>query len=547
MPRLFSRATLFAALASTACSAPPPRPPTLPPSLPPSVAPSASHSTPCASLTALALPGVTVSSATLDGSGVVTSSLGRTPVPPFCRVQAIARPTADSEIHIELWLPAEASWNGKLAGTGNSGFKGDLSYGAMAKALASGFATGGHDTGHTGEDLRFGFGHPEKVVDYGYRAVHLMTTTLKAVARAHYGRAESHAYFTSCSAGGQQALSEVQRYPDDYDGVVAGAPSNNRVAQTFGLLWSWLALHDAKGAPLVTPAQLHKVTEATLEACDAIDGLADGLIDDPRRCTFDPAALACAKGVSSPDCLGAQQVEAIRKVHAGLKSPRTGEPIFAGYPKGGEALQADGVPGWLRYLLGPKEPARVGILRYFVFRDPSWDYHSVDWDRDYATARREASALDATETNLAPFASRGGKLILQSGWADAVIPPEDTIAYYDAVTTAMGGADKTRAFARLFMTPGSPHCGLGGTGPDNIDALAAIDQWVTTGNAPERVIAVTNPTDPSDPPRAPRSRPLCPYPQVARYRGAGSIDDAASFVCQAPERGASAVISGTQK
>ena len=495
-----------------------------------------SRPTPCATLTTLALPSITISSATVDASGVVATTLGRTPVPPFCRVHAVARPTADSEIHIELWLPAEASWNGKVAGTGNGGFNGDLSYGAMATALARGFATGGHDTGHTGEDIRFGFRHPEKVVDYGYRAVHLMTTTLKEVARTHYGRPASRAYFTSCSAGGHQALSEVQRYPDDYDGVVAGAPGNNRVAQIFGLLWSWLALHDAKGAPLLTPAQLHTVTTSTIKACDAIDGLEDGLIDDPRRCNFDPGALACESGASSPDCLTAPQVEAIRKVHAGLVSPRTGTRIFAGYPKGSEALGADGVPGWNRYLLGPKEPARADVLRYFVFGDPSWDYRAVDWDQDFATARRQVPALVATETNLTPFARAGGKLILQAGWADAVVPPEDTIGYYEAVMQAMGGPEKTRAFARLFMTPGSPHCGLGGTGPDTIDALATIDQWVTTGNPPDRVVAVAKATDRSGAPLPPRSRPLCAYPDVARYRGSGSIDDAASFVCRPPEK-----------
>ena len=502
-------ALLFAAFAA-ACSGRAPKP----------IAAPVARAVPCENLVALGIPNVTVTSAARDASGAVTTSLGRTTVPPFCRIKAVAR-AGDSEIHMELWLPDAASHNGKIVGTGNGRYSGDLSYGAMATALSRGYAVGGHDTGHTGDDPSFGVDHPEKIADFAYRAVHVMTTTLKDVVRAHYGRPAARGYFASCSSGGHQALSEVQRYPDDYDGVVARAPGHNRIAQVFGFLWSWLALHDANGAPILGDDELRGVTKAAIAQCDAQDGLADGIIDDPRRCTFDVGSLACGRG-QSPPCLSDAQVDAIRKVHAGLTIPRTGAPVYAGFAKGSESLGVEGAPGWRTYFLDPKEPPRADVVRTWLLRDPKWDYRSVDWERDLAKARANLPILEATQADLSAFAARGGKLILQAGWADPVTPPEDTLAYYEAITRAHG-PEKTRAFARLFMAPGMAHC-QGGVGPDTIDALGEIDRWVTTGTAPDRIVAKS----------AARSRPLCAYPEVARYKGAGNTDDAESFACVAP-------------
>ncbi len=489
----------------------------------------ATAGTPCANLTSLAIPGVTVASAEVSMAGAVSFGDSQFQLPEFCRVRAVARPTSDSEIHLEIWMPTEAAWNGKFLGTGNGGYSGSLSYADMAKALTSGYATAGHDTGHTGGDVRFGFGHPEKVADYAFRAVHLMTTTAKLLVREHLGRFADKMYFSGCSAGGHQALSEVQRFPDDYDGVIAGAPANNRLGQTFGFLWSWMALHHSSGTPLLKPADLKMITQAAIKACDANDGLRDGLIEDPRRCRFDPAALACGKGNSAAGgCLTETQVEAVRKVYAGAKNPRTGEQIFAGWSKGSEWFGDSAMQSWSLYLLDPAEPMRVDALRYFLFDDPAWDWRSMNWDRDVQYAQQQLPFLNATDTNLAPFASRGGKLILFAGGADPVVPLADTLSYYDGVVKAMGGIARTRTFARLFIAPGMGHC-VGGIGPNRFDALAALDQWVMNKTPPASIMASHETAGKVD-----RTRPLCPYPEVARQRGPGGMDEAADFVCVGP-------------
>lgn len=480
--------------------------------------------TPCAKLTSMTIPGVTVDSAEVSLAGTVLLGGANLNLPQFCRVQAVARPTPDSEIHLEIWMPAQAAWNGKFLGTGNGGYSGALSYPDMAKALNEGYATAGHDTGHSGSDLHFGLGHPEKVADYAFRAVHIMTTTAKLIVREHLGRFADKMYFSGCSAGGHQALSEVQRYPDDYDGVIAGAPANNRLGQTFGFLWSWMALHDSNGAPLLKPDELKMVTEAAIKACDAIDGLSDGMIEDQRRCNFDPASLACDKENSATRaCLSPTQVEATRKVYAGAKNPRTGQQIFAGWSKGSESFGNSAIQSWSLYLLDPPEPMRVDALRYFLFHDPNWDWRTIDWDRDVDYAKQQLGFLNATETNLTPFASRGGKLILYAGGADPVVPLADTVNYYDGVVKAMGGIEKTRAFARLFIAPGMGHCG-GGVGPNKFDPLPALDQWVTHASPPAKLPASHQPAT-----KVYRPRALCPYPEVAR-----SANGAADFVCVLP-------------
>jgi feruloyl esterase len=414
----------------------------------------------------------------------------------------------DSEIEFEVWIPQAPNWNGKFQGNGNGGYSGALAYGAMVQALKRGYATASHNTGHPGDNMRFGQGHPEKVVDYAHRAAHVMTENAKLFLRVHTGRYAEKSYFVGCSAGGHQAMQEAQKYPDDYDGIIAGAPAHNRLRQTFGFHWSWRALHRADGSPIVPGEKLALVTKAIVESCDGIDGLKDGLIEDPRRC--DPA-------IDLSKILTIEEADAIRKVWDGAKSPQTGLRIFAGWPMGSEDF---GSGSWRPYLLDPTEPSRSDLFRFFLFHDPKWDFRSLDYDRDLAYADQKLGFLNATDLDMGAFARRGGKLLMYAGWSDPVVPPGDTVAYYETVSK-IHGEKQTRESFRLFLAPGMGHCG-GGPGPNQFDALAALDEWVTKGVAPERIVARNGG----------RTRPLCAYPQVAVYRGSGSIDDAASFDCR---------------
>jgi feruloyl esterase len=257
--------------------------------------PAATNGTACANLAALTIPNITVRAAALvpAGPSAPPGAQSSITLPAFCRVEATARPTTDSDIKFEVWIPPVDAWNGKFQGVGNGGYQGSISYTAMATALRKGYATASTDTGHTGDDMKFGQGHPEKVIDYGYRAIHVMTDTSKLIVRNATGKFADRSYFVGCSAGGHQAMSEAQRFPDDYDGIIAGDPAHNRIRQTFGFMWSWAATHGADGKPILTQQNLSLVSKAVVDACDAVDGLKDGLIDDPRKCHFDPAKLIC--------------------------------------------------------------------------------------------------------------------------------------------------------------------------------------------------------------------------------------------------------------
>jgi feruloyl esterase len=490
---------------------------------------SSSPGTPCESLVALTIPNVIVHAAAIvAGPFTPPGSQIALTLPAFCRVEATARPSPDSEIRFEVWIPPAEAWNGKFQGVGNGGYQGSISYMAMAAALRRGYATASTDTGHTGDDTKFGQGHPEKVIDYGWRAIHVMTDTAKLIVRNAQGRFADKSYFVGCSAGGHQAMSEVQRFPDDYDGVVAGAPANNRVRQAFGFMWSWTATHGADGKPLLTQAKLALVTKAVVDACDAGDGLKDGLIDDPRKCAFDPAKLACRAGADEAMCLTPSQVEAVRKVYDGASHPRTGEQIFTGWPRGSESFGDPAIASWRQYLVDPGEPSRIGLFRYFLFNDPNWDVRTLDYDADLSYAEQRLAHLAAVERDLSAFKKRGSKLLMYGGWMDPVVPPQDTAAYYEAVAKTMGGYEAIKPFFRLFMAPGMGHC-TGGPGPNQFDALAALEQWVEKGVAPNLLVASHAVNGKVD-----RTRPLCPYPQIARYKGTGSIDDAATFACVAP-------------
>jgi feruloyl esterase len=510
------------------------------------VTPAASAGTSCANLAALTIPNVTIKSATAVPAGPFTPSgapiagdgQARGPaamtLPAFCRVEGTARPTSDSDIKFEVWIPPADAWNGKFEGVGNGGYQGSISYGAMATALRRGYATASTDTGHTGDDMKFGQGHPEKLIDYGHRAVHVMTESAKLIIRNAAGRFAERSYFVGCSAGGQQALSEAQRYPDDYDGIIAGDPASNRIRQTFGFLSSWIATHGVDGKPILTSAKLALLTKTAVDACDGIDGLKDGIIDDPRKCHVDPAKLLCKSSPTSsgqaadePTCLTQPQVDAARKMYDGTKNPRTGEQIFTGWPRGSEGFGEAAGQSWRQYVVDPPEPMRVGFFKYWLFHDPNWDFRTIDWERDLAYAEQKLPFMAAVEKDLTPFKKHGGKLLMYTGWADPVVPPQDTVAYYDGVVKTMGGLEKTREFYRFFIAPGMGHC-AGGPGPNQFDHLATLEQWVEKGVAPDKMIASHSSGGKVD-----RTRPLCLYPQVARWKGTGSTDEAANFACVA--------------
>jgi hypothetical protein len=481
-------------------------------------APPAPVETSCEPLGSLELPNavVTLARAYPEGEFAATPTSRALRVPAFCRVAVTAKPTPDSDIKVEVWLPDGDRWNGKLLGADNGGFSGAINYAALVRAITDGYAGVSTDTGHAGDQMDFGIGHPEKIVDWAYRSIHEMTVVAKVVVEKATGHAPSRSYFRGCSTGGQQALSEAQRYPADYDGIVAGAPGNNRLNLIYGFLWSWLATHDAHGSPILPSAKLPALARAVVAACDSVDGLADGLISDPGSCHFDPAALACV-AAESDACLTPPQIEAVRKIYAGARTT-SGQQLYPGWAPGSES-------GWGTYIVNPREPVRVGLFRGWLFRDPAWDPRSFDWDEDVAAANAAYPFVSAMSTDYSAFEARGGKLILYAGLADPVVSPFDTIAYYESVVKAMGGMTATQSFFRFFPAPGMAHCG-GGAGPNTFDALAALEAWVEHGTAPDSILASHSAGGTVD-----RTRPLCAHPAVARYVGTGSMDDAASFAC----------------
>ena len=320
----------------------------------------------------------------------------------------MATPTSDSHISFEVWIPEGSGWNGKFQGVGTGGFAGSISYGALADGARRGYATASTDTGHVGDNLTFGQGHPEKIVDWGYRSIHLMTEAGKLMVRNNTGRFPDRSYFNGCATGGHQAMMEVQRFPTDYDGVVAGNPAADRTNEIIAYLWDWLATHGPDGAMLVDPAKFQLLTRSAVAACDANDGVKDGVIDDPRRCSFNPASLLCTGNATSA-CLTAAELDAVRKVYAGPRNPRTGEQIFPGWPLGSEGYGAGPNEGWRNFLDVP-EPRRVGFFQYFVFNNPSWDWRSMDWDKDVAfTTAHDGLPECEPRTTCVPFSPEAAR------------------------------------------------------------------------------------------------------------------------------------------
>jgi feruloyl esterase len=483
-------------------------------------------------------------------------------VPRHCEVKAIARPTSDSEIHFTLWLPSSELWNGKYMQSGSGGWGGYIQPLALLGPLARGYAVSATDDGHQtagngpDADATWAIGHPEKLIDFGYRAAHEAAVLSKVIVDAYFGKPAVHAYFTGCSDGGREALMEAERYPEDFDGIVAGAPSNNWAHQFTGFVWNEIALNAAPESK-VAIEQLPAIEKAALAACDALDGVKDGVIEDPRQCHFDPSVLLC-HGSPNAECLTQPQIEALKKIYSGPADPKTGEQIYPGYEPGTEAEPG----GWSLFIVGLSADSFLGnsFFSGAVYEDPHWDWHSMDFERDLRLAdEKTASILNSYNPDLRSFRDHGGKLIQYHGWGDAAVAPRDSIAYYEKVKQFLEHYPDPRAsnpsdiqsFYRLYMVPGMGHC-VGGPGavsfgndgrgfmkatPDN-DVQLALDRWITQGVAPDAIVASgTIGADAKTGSKGvPITRPLCVYPAMARYKGRGDTNAAEDFECVQPAK-----------
>jgi feruloyl esterase len=485
----------------------------------------------CESLQSIKIPHTTVTSAQPVAAGQFTLPAGTSPpfpgatgpnfknLPEFCRVTATATPTSDSEIKIEVWMPV-SGWNGKLRGTGNGGLGGNLSYGGLATAMQGGFAAAAENTGHE-NGSSYALSHPEKIVDFGDRAAHEMTVTAKAAIAAFYGRAPKFSYMDECGGGSIGALKEAQKYPDDYNGVVVGGFAAHLTHHTFAQMWIWQATHKDADS-VIPPTKFPAIHQAALAACDANDGVKDGVIENPPSCKFDPTLLEC-RGPDNNSCLTRGQVAAARKLYAGPRNPRTGEQIYSPLYPGSEL-------GWGQLTGDAPIFIATDFFKYFVFKDPAWDYKTrpINFDSDVALADKPANLpVNAADPDIKKFVARGGKMMLWGGWNDAGVPPLEVVNYYNNVLKTIG-AKPAMSAVRLYMLPGVGHCG-GGEGTDHFDLFPALQQWVEQKQAPANLIASRIENG-----KEVRTRPLCAYPEIATYKGSGSTDDAANFVCKKP-------------
>jgi feruloyl esterase len=519
----------------------------------------------CERLTAAKIPNTTITLAqtvaagTFNGPPAPFSGDDLSPLykslPAFCRVVAEAKPTSDSDIKLEVWLPV-SGWNGKLQGIGNGGFAGLIDDMQLAMSVKAGYTATATDTGHTGSpnDAGWAMGHPEKIIDFGHRGIHEMTRVAKTVIAAYYSKPPQRSYFAGCSDGGREALMEAQRYPEDYDGILAGAPSNYWTALLATAAYDIQVL-TMDSASFIPPAKIPAIAAAVNAACDEVDGVHDGILNDPRQCHFDPATIQC-KGEDSDKCLTAAQVTALKKLYAGTLDSK-GHVVYPGYLPGAE----EGQGGWGLWITGPA-PAKSLMARFangffsaFVFGKSDWDYKTFKVDADLKAANeRTAQALNATDPYLKPFKARGGKLVLYHGWNDPAITALNTIDYYESIIKKMGQED-VDSFVRLYMAPGVQHC-AGGPGPDSFGAVltpmsevaaydlkfddpqhsvyASLEQWVEKATPPSIIIA--SKFEGQDRTHAKMTRPLCPYPQAAKYKGSGDPNNAANFECERPKK-----------
>jgi feruloyl esterase len=503
----------------------------------------------CERLTALALPNTTIKSAKVVAAGAYAPPGGQAvkDLPAFCAVHGVMKPTEVSEIHFEVWLP-EKNWNGKLETVGNGGLAGMISFGPMVAALRNGFATASTDTGHTAKEPPTWLQNRERLIDYSYRGLHLVSVNAKAIIQAYYSQGPRYSYFSGCSTGGKQGLMEAQRYPADYDGIIAGDAANFWTHQMMSEVWDGMAT----SAPdtNLPHDKLQLVQQAALAACDALDGAVDGLISDPARCYFDPKKLEC-KGEDASSCLTSAQVSAVEKIYSGPVNPRTGRKLYPGLYPGGEL-------GWGKaggqFVINRAKTSGVSsndFFRYALFQNPEWEFRSFDFDRDGKNADEKLGPVtNATDANLEEFRQLGHKLLYYHGAHDPLIPAQNGIDYYESVVAAQGhgsvesGLERTQGFFRVFLIPGLYHC-AGGPGATAFgtylpapgsqqdadhDMVRAIERWVEQGVAPDRIVA-TKYVDNAPSKGIALQRPLCAYPMVARYKGSGNINDARSFAC----------------
>jgi Tannase and feruloyl esterase len=500
----------------------------------------------CSSLKTLHLTDTNIAVAEPVTSGVLELADADAPLrdlPAFCRVAGELRPTSDSRIGFEVWLPADG-WNGRLLGVGNGGFAGTITYRQLAAYLKRGFAVAGTDAGHRAEgtDASWAFGHPEKVKDFGWRAIHLTAERAKQILEAYYGKPADKSYFDACSDGGREALMEAQRFPEDYDGILAGAPANAWSALLAAGAGSMQRLMDDPKA-YIPPRKLPALQRASLAACDALDGVKDGVVGDPAKCNFDPQVLLC-EGEDSSSCLTQPQIDSVKALYAGAKDAQ-GRVIFPGFMIGDET-------SWKAWVVGEDPGASLGsrfvrnYFRYIATGDPKTNVLASTVDELLGQSRAKGAAdLDATNPDLSRFAARGGKLIIYHGWNDPAISPLNAVFYVGTVEGAMG-AQKAETFLRLYMVPGMEHCS-GGPGASVLGQFGSatatepkyglfdsLVNWVEKGSPIENVIATKYDAGPDGAMKVTFTRPLCAYPKVARYSGSGDQNDAANFACVAP-------------
>ena len=471
-------------------------------------------------------------------------------VPAFCRVTAVFSAEPDSQIGIEVWMPS-TGWNGRLQNIGNHSYGGTLYYVDMADALRRGFATASTDTGHPPSEAAYGAGfipgHPQKLIDFAYRAVHEMTVTSKDIVAAYYGKPAEYAYFNACSLGGREALTEAARYPGDYDGIAAASALGNWTGTASGLLALRNELYKdgPTGESHLSADKIKLINRTVVAACDSVDGVEDGVISDPRACNWNPNDLVCKADQDPATCINSAQAGALDAIYSPLKDPVTDQVLFVGQSRGAEL-------GWLR-VADDKWARPFGEQNYrnLVFNDPNWDAASFDLHSDYRMLGELAGVLNATNPDLSAFEKSGGKLIQYHGWADATAAPEWTVHYYNEVVRAMAGSTdpdavaKTQDFYRLFMMPGVGHCG-GGDAPNTIgglqnpaspvvdaqhDLVSALQHWVEDGVAPDHIIATKYLGDDASA-EVVRQMPICAYPAVAKYDGTGDMNKAASWQCE---------------
>ena len=524
--------------------------------------------TECSELTGAKLDHATVSSAETIDSGVFGAdstahppTAGYSGLPTFCRVRGVSTPVTGSEIGFEVWLPGAKDWSRRLHMVGNGAYSSRVYYAQMVARIRAGDVAVATDTGHQGGELTFAIGHPQRIVDFAHRAVHESVLAAKALTRIYYGTAPAYSYFSGCSTGGYQALMAAQRHPQDFDGIIAGDPGNNRSNLNLAFLWNYLSNHPHGDDQhqIVPNEKLLLVNRAVVAACDRLDGVTDGVISDPRSCHFDLHSLQCPKD-ETPNCLTRAQVEAVERIYAGPKDARTGKPIYPGYTFGSEGIVADEaetLPGWSAYWANPKqptEPDRADFFRYWVFNNPHWDWWQFNWGSDIGVIDHTVGPVfNATSTDLRAFESHRGKLIMFMGLQDPVGAADEAINYYRAVEATAPGASeavrrkRTQDFLRLYMVPGMAHC-AGGPGATHFstatrdseppvsdaqhDMAIALEQWVEKGVAPEQLIATKFDKEHGADRRVLFQRPLCVYPQVPRYTG-GPTNVADSFTCEA--------------